>query len=250
MKNTRVVISHVFSRQRLLLVGTLLLLSPFFASSQTSSRQAAPAVAPTRPLSTAAAQARRDQLAKIPELLADPDPNQRLANMEAILDTNDSIMIQLALRAAFQSDDVNLRSLAMRAYIASAKELTFDLLVPGTVKSQFDAVQFDPRGKSEFFNTYSYMSLLENVGFKDHLVFQRYSRTDSTGTLFDASHMNDPNVFNVSGDRLTVRVRENWNGICYLDFRPMNDMTLQGTMSCEPGGGRPFPKLMITSPIF
>jgi hypothetical protein len=252
MKSTQAVISRTVFRHRLILVSALLLVAPLFADSQSARRPAATTTSATpsgTALSAATAQARRDQLAKIPELLADPDPNARIASMEAILDTNDATMIQLALRLAFQSDDANLRSLAMRAYIASAKELTFDILVPDTVKSQYDAVQFDSRSKDEFFRSYSYMQKLEQLGFRDHLVFQRYSRTESTGTLVDAKMESDPAVFAISGDRLSVRVHEGWNGYCYIDFRPSNNMTLQGTMSCEEHNGS-FPKFVITSQLF
>jgi len=244
-------ITDTTNRCQILLASAFLLLSSLVAGAQYTRPQPAPAARPTppaAPISTAAAQARRDQLAKIPELLADPDPNMRIANMEAILATNDSTMIQVALRLAFQSDDVNLRSLAMRAYIASAKELTFDILVPDNIKSQYDAVQFDSRSKDQFFSTYRYMQKLEQLGFRDHLVFQRYSRTDSTGTLVDARRQNDPAVFTISGDRLSVRVMEGWAGYCTVDFRPSNNM-LQGTMLCEEYAGS-FPKLIITSPLF
>jgi len=242
-------ISHTLRCHRLLLLSALVLVTPFLAGSQTTRHAAGPSAPAASTVSTEAAQARRDQLAKIPELLADPDPNARIANMEGILATNDSTMIQVALRLAFQSDDVNLRSLAMRAYIASVKELTFDIAVPDAVKSQYDAVQFDPRSKDEFFRSYSYMQKLEQLGFRDHLVFQRYSRTESTGTLVDARMNSDPAVFSISGDRLSVRVHEGWNGFCYIDFRPSNNMTLQGTMSCEEHSGS-FPKFIITSQLF
>ncbi len=54
-------------------------------------------------------------MARVSEVLSDPDPNARAAGLEAILDSGDATRIQMALRLAFQSDDSNLRALALRA---------------------------------------------------------------------------------------------------------------------------------------
>jgi hypothetical protein len=252
MKSTQSVPARTVARHRLLVVSAVLLLLPLFAVSQgyhLPARTAAPTAPPTTAISSAAAQARRDQLAKIPELLADPDPNARMANMETILATNDATMIQAALRLAFRSDDASLRSLAFRAYIANLKGVTFDILISDKVKSLYEAAQDDPRRQNEFYSIYSYIRKLEQLGFRDHLVFQRYNSTESTGTLVDARRENDPAEFAISGDRLSARVREAWGGYCNIEFRPSNDMTLQGTMSCEEYNG-PFPKFTITAPLF
>lgn len=228
------------------LVSALFLASPLLAVSQNAPRSA-PSAPPAQPLSTAAAQARRDQLARIPELLADPDPNARVANMEAILNTNDATMIQLALRLAFQSDDANLRSLAMRAYIANLKELTFDILLPDEVARQYEAVQNDPRKVAEFYKAYPYVQSLANSGFKAQLTFPGYSRSESTGDIQGGTPGRAP--FTISGDRLSAKVGLPWGG-CYLDFKPSNEMTLRGTMACSANGYIQYPKLGISAPIF
>jgi hypothetical protein len=250
MKNTQAVLSRTVARHRLLLACTFLLfsLSPFLAVSQSARRRVAtttPVTATSTPLSAAAAQARRDQLAKLPELLADPDPNARIANMEAILDTNDATMIQLVLRLAFQSDDANLRSLAFRAYIARLKEVTLDIHLPAKVEREYEAIQDDPHKTAELIEKYSYMSPVASSGFKLHLTFTRYNSTESTGELKAPNNLLDP--FTISGDRLSVTIGWGQGMSCYLDFRPSNDMTLRGSMACN---DRNFPKMGISSPIF
>jgi hypothetical protein len=230
---------------RLLVVNALLILTPLFAGGQSARPQAAPAA---KPLSTAAAQARRDQLAKIPELLADPDPNARLANLEAIMASNDATMIPLALRLAFQSDDANLRSLAMRAYIANLKEVTFDILLPAQVASQWEAVLNDPHKIDELVRAYGYMGRLATIGFRVHLTFTRYNSAEPTGEVQVSGGQAAP--FTISSDRLSVKAEVRGVGQCYLDFRPSNDMTLRGTMTCEPYGSIHYPKLGISAPIF
>jgi hypothetical protein len=230
---------------RVLVVSALLILTPLFAGGQSARPQAAPAA---KPLSTAAAQARRDQLAKIPELLADPDPNARLANLEAIMATNDATMIPLALRLAFQSDDANLRSLAMRAYIANLKEVTFDILLPAQVASQWEAALNDPHKTDELFRAYGYMRFLVGTGFKVHLKFTRYNSAEPTGEVQVSG--GQPAPFTISSDRLSVKADVRDVSQCYLDFRPSNDMTLRGTMACESRSGAHFPKLGISAPLF
>jgi hypothetical protein len=246
MKRKQTVIFDAARHPSFLPVCALLLAAPLLAVSQNAAHSARP----TQPLSTAAAQARRDQLAKIPELLADPDPNARTANMEAILNTNDATMIQMALRLAFQSDDANLRSLAMRAYIANLKELTFDILLPDSVERQYEAVQSDPHKTDELFKTFPYMGAIANVGFKVRLTFTRYNSSESTG---EVQGYGAPVSFMISGDRLSARVNEAWGGFasfCSFDFRPSNNMTLLGTMNCEPFNGARVPRLAISAPIF
>jgi hypothetical protein len=236
------VISRTAPRYPLLLVSALLLVSPPLAVS----RNAAHLAPPTKLLFQAAGQARRDQLARIPELLADPDPNARTANMEAILKTNDATMIQMALRLAFQSDDANLRSLAMRAYIANLKELTFDIVLPAQVEQQYEAVQDAPQKSAEFLKTYPYVGALVQLGFKVHLKFLRYNSSEPTGDVQTTSGA--PVPFTISGDRLSARVPV--SGWCYIDFRPSNNMTLLGTMNCEQNGVFRFPRLGLSAPIF
>lgn len=251
MKTTQAVISRMVARHRLLLVSALLSLSPLFAASQNGNRTNAPTAIPATPFSAAAAQARRDQLAKIPELIGDPDPNARLANLETILNTHDSIMIQTALRLAFRSDDVNLRALAMRAYIETLKEVTFDIIPPAEWMQQYEAVKFDQRGREELFRTYEALKSLDRLDFKLHLTFKRYSRFESTGYIQFPGK--DETTFTITGDRFSTKIEIPQLSNCYFEFTPSNDMTLRGKISCEYLFGAPnwhFPPSTISARLF
>jgi hypothetical protein len=74
--------------------------------------------------------ARSAEFARIQDLLNDPDANARLAHMEEIVGSTDASRVQIAIRIAASSDDVDLRSLALRAYLASRPTVVFQLELP------------------------------------------------------------------------------------------------------------------------
>jgi len=249
------------SHTRLLLIGSMLAI--LFSPSDTqlfSSPPKRPSASSTRAssgksLSPAATQACRDQLAKIPELLADPDPNARTASMEAILSTNDTTMIQIAMRLAFQSDDVNLRSLAMRSYIAGLKGLTFDILLPPQIQAQFDAIQYDPDLLADFYKKHLYVRYLASHSNQVHLLFSKYTFESNAGSVSEVTVPGSVRAFTITGDRIATSVDMFFFGFttsCSIEFRPDNDMLFAGTLKCNDTGNAHaiFPKLSITSPIF
>jgi hypothetical protein len=249
MKSTQAVISRMVVCHRRLLVSALLSLSPLFALSQNGSRTTAPTATPATPFSAAAAQARRDQLAKIPELIGDPDPNARMANLETILNTHDSIMIQTALRLAFRSDDADLRALAMRAYIETLKEVTFDIILPDEWARQYDAVKYDQRSKDQLFNSHPAIRSAEQSSFRFHLSFNAYNRLLSSGEVNVSG--NDHIIFTITGDRLSFKTRlPGYAATCYYEFRPSVDMTFHGNMNCERNGDWYFPPSTISARLF
>jgi hypothetical protein len=164
-----------------LFLTLLVIVFPTYSSSQTGNRSVVSSGPAATPFSAVGAQARRDQLAKIPELIGDPDPNARMANLETILNTHDSIMVQTALRLAFRSDDANLRALAMRAYIETVKEVTFEIAPPSQWTQQYEAIRDDQRSKDQFFNTHPGMRSAEHASFRFHLSFNAYNRLQSSG---------------------------------------------------------------------
>jgi hypothetical protein len=224
--------------------SALLFLSTLSAIAQ-SARQPAPP--PAAPFSAASAQARRDQLARIPELIGDPDPNARMANLETILNTHDSIMIQTALRLAFRSDDADLRALAMRAYIETLKEVTFDIILPEEWAQQYETVKFDQRGKDQLFRTYPALGSAEHIGFKIQLSFNSYNRLQSSG---EVKVIDRPAVFTITGDRLSFKSSMPSFTDCYFEFRPSNTITFQGKMSCTTNGSWYFPPSTISARLF
>jgi hypothetical protein len=228
--------------RRTLSTNALLILCTFSISAQT----------PVKRPPTASPQARQEELAKVQELLSDPDPNARLANMEAIVNSEDTTRIQLALRIVFHSDDQNMRALGVRAYVASLKELTFDAQLPPQIQRQYDEAQGEADKVKELFAKYAYVEALAGSGLRVRLVFSKYDMTKGTGAV--ASNARGVGSFTISGDRVIGNAVVSFPSInsfnCSFDFRPAADMSLKGTLTCENYGRFIFPRIPISAPIF
>jgi len=245
-------------RCRLLLAISWMILSllPAFSQHLPADRRNARSAASTHPAASpgkvnSAANVRSDQLAKVTELISDADPNARLANLEAVLDTHDRSMIQKALRLAFQSDDANLRSLAMRAYIAGLEDLTLDVVLPPQVKHQYDMAQNDPDAMEALRRQYHDLGQFDKRWFKLHLVFARHTRDSTTGIVSDWHKGLEPGYFRISGDRLTASLMLDlsYRWPCNLELRPTTDLILRGTLRCLTHGEPTFPRMELSAPI-
>ncbi len=200
-------------------------------------------------------QARRDQLAAVRELLADPDPNARIANMEAIVASKDTARINLAIQIAFRGDDPSLHSLAMRTYMASVHELTFTIQLPSAIQSQYDAAIVDPEKMKDFVQRYPWMSFVTARGASIHVGIVKYDLNENSGLLSTGldrrSWGKDPNndaTFVITGDRVTATL--NLGLSCSIDFRPGTDLFLKGILSCTKAKfGPDIPKLPVYAPL-
>lgn len=182
-------------------------------------------------------QERRDQLAKVQEMLADPDPLLRLANMEAIVASGDALKIRIAIRTAFASDDTELRGLALRAYLATHKEITFDVLLPPAAQKQYDATS--PDKVQEIYRQYPFLERLYGAAFRFRLMLTDYTLGQDGGTLQSGNEGH----FTITGERFSTFVGVRDIGSCYVDFWPGRKQTLDGTLACGS-----WPKLAITAP--
>ena len=83
--------------------------------------------------SDANAQARRpsgreEELRSIPDRIAgEPDSIRRLVNMEGIVREGDVLKTQFAIKSALGVDDPELRGLALRAFLASQRNMTIEI---------------------------------------------------------------------------------------------------------------------------
>ncbi len=203
-------------------------------------------------------QARQEELAKVQEMLSDPDPNARLANMEDIVNSGDPTRLQLALRIVFHSDDQNMRALGVRAYIATLHEITFEIQLPAQTQRQYDEAQGDEDKMNLLLKQYPYLNVFASIGFRIRVIFSKYDITKSGGVLIDPSapKFDGPGEFTISGDRVSGTVFVRWGGfgdtLCSLDFRPTTDMHLKGAFSCGASVTNRImvPRLSISAPIF
>ncbi len=190
--------------------------------------------------SASSPEARRDEIAKVQEMLADPDPLMRLTNMEAIVKSGDALKLQVALRTAFAGDDKELRGLALRAYLASRKEITFDVVPPADVQAAFEATRSDPAAVRTFNQRNPFYAYLTRSASRFQLSFPDYSFAQDRGTAYSERRSGS---FTITGDRLTTMLPlHNW-GECYVDFAPTSRQAFEGTLACGP-----WPRLAIRAP--
>jgi hypothetical protein len=185
-------------------------------------------------------EARRDEIAKVQEMLADPDPLMRLTNMEAIVKSGDPLKLQAALRTAFASDDGDLRGLALRAYLATRKEITFEITLPVEALDAQRGAGWDRAATAEVMRRYTYLTPVIQQANRFQLAFPDYAFPQDRGTA-QSSRRNGS--FTIAGERLTTQVPvHNW-GACYVDFAPTRKQTIEGTISCGH-----WPPLRIAAP--
>ena len=192
--------------------------------------------------------ARRDELAKVQELLGDPDPLMRLSNMEAIVNSGDGLRIQIALRTALSGDDPALRGLATRAYIATTQQVDFDIKLPPAIQKQYDAAEGDQSKLAPILRNVEVREA-SAAGFHFRLVFKDYTISQSSGTV--AAEGADAK-FTVSGERFFTHIPTRFGGlgtICDVEFRPSRDLLLDGTLWCA-SFGTASPKLIISAAMF
>jgi hypothetical protein len=187
-----------------------------------------------------APQERRERMAKVQEMLADPDPLMRLANMEAIVNEGDPLLLLVALRTALASDDADLRGLAMRAYVATRQRVTFDIILPATVQKQLDATELDPKARDELATKYRFLVQVLAVAGKFQLEFKDYAFPQDVGTLRNGL------PFTITGDRFSVRgTMIPYFPECFLTVAPARTLSFEGTLACPD-----WPKLAVVARIF
>lgn len=186
---------------------------------------------------------RRDELAKVQEALGDPDPMQRLANMEAIVKRGDPLQNQVAIRTAFASDDPDLRGLGMQALFASVGEITFEITLPADAQREYDTSRADERKPRRSRAEDRYVGHLQRGSFRLHLVLDRYVFPQGTGTVAESSHR--PASFVIKGSRFSSLLQTQY-GRCYVDFAPTTKPALDGTLACAGS----WPQLPITARPF
>lgn len=204
--------------------------------------------------STLSSQERRDQLAKVQEMLTDPDPLMREANMEEIIKSGDATRTRIALRIAVASDDKDLRALAMRAYLASAKEIVFDITMPDTLQKAYDAAKSNLDELNELFNhpNYEFMAQLHSWHMTLYIRIVDYNMRSNAGNFSETvNNMKEKGTFTVVGETVKGQLEYNVSGYprqCHIVFKPTRELTLAGIIACD--FGNHMPDLFISAPMF
>lgn len=72
------------------------------------------------------------------EQCSDPDPDLRLAYVEAALDTKDTSIIRICARQSLESDNADIRNLGLRAAIASMDRILFEVQIPKVLAEAYE----------------------------------------------------------------------------------------------------------------
>jgi len=204
----------------------------------------APAAAP--------AQSNEEQRAaafeEIHQKLTDPDPTLRLAAMEAILGSEDMLRIAIATSVAMQSDDVLLRSLAMRGFFITQKQVDLEIIYPGDMETQYQAVLFEPKKLETLFNRVFF-----NLGGYGPVSIHNGGRVASIVFELNEDHMGGKAYFLINGrrdDASSGDIRVNGDvvlfeivdtqfanrsiGNCRFKLLPPEKNLIVGSMNCGP----------------
>ena len=190
---------------------------------------------------------RRDELAKVDELLADPDPLTRLVNMEAIVREGNSLKVQRAIRLAVTSEDRDLRALGMKAFIARTDEVTFELAGDPQDMRELQRATTERERGDIMRRRGRYLAALERGKFNVTFFFSDFSLASGKGEVASRRRTTISSPFSIIGDRLQFRHGLGTMAMnCDIEIRPTKDLKLVGTAACQQ---RDWPTISMTAPM-
>lgn len=150
---------------------------------------------------------REDELRSIPDRIAgEPDSIKRLVSMEGIIREGDALKTQLAIKSALGVDDPELRGLALRAFLASQRNIIVDVGKEGeTAKTTPPTLRFQVKS----FDIGSGRGSLQGGGYTFDLDITGDSLRFDVGRLLDS------------------------NADCEVALSPARNFRLTGTARCR-----------------
>ena len=185
-------------------------------------------------------QQRRAELAKVQEMINDPDPLTRLVNMETIVEEGDALKVQIAIRTAMTSDDRDLRSLAMKAFIARLSEVTFAMSGDPKDVNDLQRASSDQARNEILHRRNNFLKHLDSAKFTQKFIFRKFDLKTGKGEVAREGYTTQAyhwrNVA-VIGDRLVFTSETCIGGYnnckCEVELRPTKDLKLVGTARCQ-----------------
>jgi hypothetical protein len=101
----------------------------------------------------------QERAAKIKEWRAncsDPDPDLRLAYIEAAIAAANQTVIRTCIKQTLTSDNADVRNLALRAALASSERLTLEFQMPPAYRADLDRAGSDPQKLQRVNSKYAY----------------------------------------------------------------------------------------------
>lgn len=190
---------------------------------------------------------RRDELAKVDELVNDPDPLTRLANMEAIVREGDALKVQRAIRLAISSDDRDLRALGMKAFLARTVEVTFALAGEAQDMRDLQRAATDRERAEVTRRRGGYLAALDRAKFNATFFFSYFNIASGKGEVTARRNTTISSPFLIVGDRLRFNHRLGLVATnCDIEIRPTKELRLLGTAACQ---RRDWPAITMTAPM-
>jgi hypothetical protein len=191
---------------------------------------------------------RREELAKVIDKINDPDPLMRIAALEEILARGNATEVQLAIKAAMNSNDPDLKSVALRGYLASQRDLYLDARLPKEVEAALE--QADAKDREAIVTRRAVAEWRQGTGDRVHV---RLEKMDLKTGRFVAYGMNrlDKTDERTRGDGHIVGTRVRMSvGIwgvrrCVIELVPTQTLTLDGSATCDN-----MPRMLLSTQMY
>ena len=190
------------------------------------------------PLAAQTVQERAGELKVWREQCSHPDPDLRLAYLEAAIETDDASIERICVRIALQSDNADVRNLGLRAAIASTNQLTFDVTMPPPLKAELERAQDNQDRLNEISGwriMQDYRTIQTGLVFaiRDASVNEGQSNWYPFGGNSTARDNYKGKATIVGGEirwRGNMRLSRDW--ACNVDVELNNAATLDGVVQC------------------
>jgi len=168
---------------------------------------------------------------------SEPDTDSRMAYIEDAIASNDIAAIRICTRLALSSNDADIRNTGLRAAIAAAGRITFDVEYPPFLKKAYEKAGDDEAKRREVRNYYIARDFPQ---IENGLIFeiQNATATSSSSVWYAMVSRSEPNnnykgPATIRGDKLT------WSGNafngkihCTLSTKLFPGNILKGKFQC------------------
>jgi hypothetical protein len=172
------------------------------------------------------------QLRDVDIKMTDPDPDKRIGYLETFVAEGNARKIERATRIALAARDENVRAFAFRAYLATMKSVTFDILLTPQERRQIE----EERGGRR--NTLPrQLEHAKRVNYSLTLDFEPAPISSLRGYVGTGSR--NPNralEYTMRGERLTFSGFTYFGSVrdsCNWDLRPTKDLKILATLACR-----------------
>lgn len=173
------------------------------------------------------------------EQCSHPDPDLRLAYLEAALKTKDASIERICVRLALQSDNADIRNLGLRAAIARFDQLSFDVKMPERLAEAIEEADGDKDRLAEiskWYITKDYNHIQHGMVFE----LKKADVTSGQSTWYPLGSMSNA-IDRYVGKAVVTGDRIRWTGYtnlyeqrtCTVDVQLTQSGTLQGAIQCD-----------------